>query len=712
MNAHLVRIDGAVKISVNGKIIEPYGFMTYNADGGQFQKQRDIGTKLFFFGAYSGDKGLNSLCGLRALTPHFFVAKGTYDFTEIERILTLIAPDGTGAYIIPRVYLSTSEWWEEENPDALSRDDRGEAGRESFASDKWREDMWGALKALIDFVNGSKWKECVIGYHIAAGSTEEWTYHGHKYGTRDYFDYSDSCLNSFRLWLFRRYGSVEKLNVAWNKSYSSFEEIPIPSVPERRCAYNGVLHDLSREMNVVDFCEYSSDLFAESILFFCRKVKEYSNNTLLTGAFYGYVAMLSDIDKNHYAMGKVIDSPYIDFLSTTHGGGAPWPFGSAVDSCRLRGKLFISEGDIRTCLTRTLDKTLPHAVPDNRYYTRQSVWRGPEGMDRSVSELRRSASRTLTGNTGLWWFDMFGGWFDSPEMMSVIERVHTLAKGRSDQPIKPEIAYIIDENGLKYFRRNERALYYVSNHQRVELSLCGAPYHLYLAEDIARDDFPADDYRLYFFVHMCRSSEKVSEAIEKKLKKGGKTLLWTYFSGLDRPLLTDFDVYYDSDLPDARCEYSEREFPTFSSVYEFTRSSGTDAYPPEPLPCARFGSGEKENSYVLATLESTGEAALLWKNMGDYHSVYSLLPAIPNQILRELCLMSNVHVYNVTGDALMAGGKYIALRTLTEGEKRIHFPFPIKKVTEVFSGKEMKINDIFIDFDAKEHETFLFEIEV
>ncbi len=710
MNARLITIDGRVKLSINGEVIEPTGFMTYNPDAGQFDKVRDTGNRIYFFGAYASDQGINSLAGLKPFTPHFFTGDGQYDFSEIERTLELVAPGGKGAYIILRVYLSTPKWWEEKYPEELCRDDRGESGRECFASEKWRKDMWGALRALIDFINSSKWSECVIGYHIAAGSTEEWTYHGHKYGTNDYFDYSKPNLDYFKAWLKNKYSDIGSLNNAWNSELAAFDDVTIPSPSQRRWSYNGILRDISREQNVIDFFEYGSWLFADTIIWLSRQVKEYSHNTLLTGAFYGYVAMLTDIDKCHYDLHDVIESPYVDFLATTNGGGAVWTFGSAVDSIRLHNKLFICEGDIRTCLTGSITTSLPHIIPNNKYYTSAS-WVGPATIELSVANLKRSSARTLTGHTGLWWFDMWGGWFDDPQMLDVIKKHKKLAEAQTYGPIKPEVAFIIDESGLKYFCRNANALKYAVDYQHTQLALTGAPFHIYLASDIANDNFPADDYKLYIFVNICDPSKSVSDAISRKLKRGGHTLLWTYFSGINNAELTDYNIIYDPSLPDTQCEYSENEFPTYKTVYDPIISRETAVFPPSAVQCPRFAADESDHSYILANFKDSNEPALLWKHFDNYSSVYSLLPGIPYQVLREIILMSSAHIYNMTGDVLMAGGSFIALHSITDGEKRIHFPFPVSKVIDVDTCNEVEVNDIFIDFDMNVGETRLFYVE-
>ena len=119
--------------------------MTYNPDGGQFPKFEAIGNRIVFFCTYATDQGLNTLAGSRQFSPHFYIAENTFDFTEVDHILELIAPGGVGAYIIPRVYFSASTWWERDNPKESARIHTGESTRESRSPAPRFVDTGGAL---------------------------------------------------------------------------------------------------------------------------------------------------------------------------------------------------------------------------------------------------------------------------------------------------------------------------------------------------------------------------------------------------------------------------------------------------------------------------------------------------------------------------------------------------------------------------------------
>ena len=113
---------------------------------------------------------------------------------------------------------------------------------------------------------------------------------------------------------------------------------------------------------------------------------------------------------------------------------------------------------------------------------------------------------------------MFGGWHRDPDYEKIIKQHHGIVAGKRPSPIKSEIAYVTDEHAVHNFSVGAISiLRSASSEQTNEMRFVGAPYRMFLAEDLARDDFPADDYKIYIFGLFCRPSDKVREAIEKKL---------------------------------------------------------------------------------------------------------------------------------------------------------------------------------------------------
>ncbi len=694
MYAKRVMKDGFVKIEVDGEIIEPAAFMTYRPDARIFADFRAAGVRFASFGAYAPDHGINYLAGLFPMTEHFWVGEDQYDFLRVDRDLELICPNGNEMYIFPRVYLDTPSWWNEKYPDELCRDDTGVEMYESFASERWREDASRALRALMDHINASRWRDCVVGYHIAAGATEEWTHHGY-YGQEFRVDYSEVNRRRFCTWLEGKYGTVEALNEAWGSAYSAILEVRLPNVLQRCYSVKGALRDGEKERHVIDFYTYMNELFAECIVHFCRTVKEHSDGTRLAGAFYGYNIFLIHPDKGHFALSKVLEFPYVDFIAATGnhpepGGG--WTSNATLTSAAVHGKLFFCEGDIRTSLTRPLGEMLPHVVSRNNYY-KTPVWAPLSCMELTVSAVKKAIARVLTEGVSVWWFDMFGGAFDDPRIMELFSDFCLRMRERRAYPLRRDVAFIVDESGVFHMRRNDSPAAWINRNQVDELSHMGAPADMFEARDLLSPDFDASPYRLVILSGFLSPSEEIRRAIDEKLRGKGKTLLWCQFSA---DSVTGVKTEYDPYGALVRGKFKSEVFPS------------------EAVSCPRFAKESLVGGYPLATFEGEETPSVLAfaKEEGGVEIV-SVVPTLPSNLLREIAFLSAVHVYTTKGDVIYAGGNYVAIHATSAGEKRIQLPFRVRALVDTDTGEEPFLFDgAYTDFEMEKFETRIFKVEV
>jgi len=681
MKAKLVRKNGKLHISVNGKILPPTACMTYYPNRRTFSSFQEVGTPFASVGAYATDRGINDFSGMLAFGPHFWVNEDTYDFTEVDRTLSLIAPTGTEAYIFPRVYLDSPDWWEKKHPEELCRDERDSSQRQSFASEVWRKDAGKALTALMEHIEQSIWKESVVGYHIACGSTEEWTYH--HYTDREYrLDYSEPNRQAFIRWLQKKYVSIDELNQSWKTDYVDFQSVRFPTLLERCYSTNGVLRNPDLEQHTIDFWQYTSWIFADTIDALCRVVKDHSEGNLLTGAFYGYITLLVRSGKGHFALKEVLRSPYVDFVAATC-------FASALESLDLHNKLFFQEGDVRTCLTRPVGETLPQSAPKNDYFNRPA-WNPLPSMDLSVSRVKQTCAQVLTRPAGVWWFDMFGGWFDAPELMGVFEKFNGWMKQNSDGPLKSEIAVIIDEDGLSYMPRTNSPAQASMRQQIEALTTLGAPYDVYEAKDLTEPNFPVNRYKLYLLIDLIHPDATVIEALKTRIAGAGRTLLWGYLSDSKA---AGFSVDYHSQLPQLQ------------GIYEGIR------FPEIPINGPHFTPGTFEDCYPLATFDGSMEPCVCARQGANHTDIFAVLPALPTQLIREIARMAGVHLYNETDDVIFAGGRYVAITAKSSGYKRIFLPFAVESMIDAETGRKLPLyHHIYADFRMREEEVKVFEI--
>jgi len=701
-----IKQEGLVKVfDIDGKTVYPSAYMTYAPLQEDFDDFKKHGTNVFMFGIYAGDEGINMGAGLRPLCDNFFKGYGEYDFSYVEKVMNMLNPTGEEEiYVIPRVCLESPKWWQELNPDEVGMDHLGQPLRYAFTSKKWREDMTEALKALIDYFENSKWKNTVIGYHIASGGTEEWTYQCRYEDS--FYDFSDVNLKAYHNWLKDKYGNCRSISKAWGRTISSFDEITFPNPATRTYAKKGFLRNCDGEMDILDYYDFHNESVADTINYFCKQVKDYTNGERITGAFYGYVAVLSQNKKGLHAMGDLLKQPYVDFISTTNWykeAGEAWVFASAVNSAFLHDKMWIAEGDLRTSKSTNLGDYLPHALPDNDYYT-SAVWKPLATMEDSESVLTKGLARVLTAPCGIWWFGMFGKWFSDERMMNIIDKTPLLLSKQRNNYLKTDVAVIIDEKAYKYFGIPEAKMCRAIDENMRNLSHVGFTFHNYLLSDIKKDNFPADDYKLYIFVECVNPSEEDKAAINKKLKNGGKTLMWLHSAS-----------YYDSSLSGFKLEMADTDV---TEVADYNGNKYCDIYN-EPasgvyedgaysLPGFKFADSD---GYVISRFSKSREPAVIWRNMDGYNSVFSLTLVPSVMLYKHIANLAGVHLYNRTGDCVYAGGEFAALHAVSDGYKRICLPESGYRATNALTGEPITVNATFVDIKMKKHETIIIHVE-
>jgi len=463
---------GVPTLFIKGEPVDGTLYLSYLPDLKNFQEFAAAGYRLFGVSCNISDEGINSRSGLLPFRRPIWTAPGVYDFTDLDADLETVCRACPDALILLRVHLDAPSWWQRRYPDECNRLADGTALRQSFASRVWLAEAAEVLRAIIRHIEDGPFGEHVFGYHVAAGQTEEWVYHGANEGRLP--DYSRPMREAWHRWLQVRYGSPgeaarahagaggrgsapayapahvpaqaladtlagsladapacgqARTPAAWDE----WDAVELPSPEERRQFANlGELPDPRRWRRVLDYYRFHSEIVAAAVIHFCRHVKEATAGEALAGAFYGYVLEGVNLDFGHFALGQVLESEYVDFLCSPNsyiGGrqpGVDWAFFAPVDSVKLHGKLWFAETDTRTHLSQPLREMRPELDPNHWYAG--GVWRGPE-KPVSLANLKLNLGRALTHGVSMWWFDMWGGWFSDPEYMELMRRARQLMAG-------------------------------------------------------------------------------------------------------------------------------------------------------------------------------------------------------------------------------------------------------------------------------------------
>ncbi len=300
------------------------------------------------------------------------------------------------------VYTDGLAPWVDKHPEELACDETGSttvdiyAGRKGrcpcLASKVWLKDTAGMLRPLVRHVCSGPYADRVIGYQLTGGVTMEWMYWGSQ--SEGFLDYSRPFQIAFQDWAKRKYGgNLEMLNQSWHKHFASFDEICIPTKSERLRTDFGDLLDPQRSQYVIDNVQCVSDVVADAIIYLCKAIKDETGGRNLTGVFYGYTFEVCTPYwqhlTGHFALEKVLDSPYVDFvMSPSRYGdrvvGGALGFMIPEGSVKLHKKLYWCESDIRTFLSAdTLDRVCT--------------------LEDSVAVLEREFARTLVAGCGERW---------------------------------------------------------------------------------------------------------------------------------------------------------------------------------------------------------------------------------------------------------------------------------------------------------------------
>ena len=455
-------------INIDGTLHAPLAYTAYFDECGQWEDFIKSGYRMFFVNVSFTDLPINNMTGFTPFRTGVFEGDEP-DYSEFDGIVRGILDICPDAFIFPRINISMPRKWISAHPGETVDTPKGGA-RESLFSDEFRKEGARLLKILIEHIRSSDYSYSIVGYHLCGGITQEWMHH-------DLFgSYSETGMEKFRRWARQKQG---------------IEDVKIPSREE-------LWENNTKESRL--YSRFSDEKTSETVNFFAKTVKELVDFSQIVGVFYGYNCFVNEPLYGLHGLGTITDSPYIDFFSSPccYDGnrqlGLDWGDMLPVDSVRLHGKLCFIECDVRTHLTRRMQDSRPGEYPDDIYLLydgngNKTVWCGPDTAELSVSAVTKAFLHQITKASGIWWFDMWGGWYHDCEIMKRLEAIRDICRQAAESPSDgmpgAEVALFIDENA---YRNNERGATYRSsvNDIRVAMGNTGIPFDIYMVEDAPR----------------------------------------------------------------------------------------------------------------------------------------------------------------------------------------------------------------------------------
>ena len=460
--------NGKPFININGELHYPLAYTTYFDECGEYSDFISHGYRMFFVNVSFTTLPINNVTGFSPFQTGVFENE-TPCYDEFDGIVRNILSECPDAFIFPRINIAMPRKWIEANKSECVETPTGI--RESLGSDKFLHDGAKLLKLLVAHIRSSDYAQRIAGYQICGGTTQEWMHH-------DLFgSFSEMGLRKFSSWMKNKHG------------------IDNAKVPSRELFTKGIVNETTRR-----YIEFSNETAANAINHFAKELKEHINNEQIVGAFYGYSAFVGNSLYGLHGLSYIIDSPYIDFYSSpcaydnVRRLGVDWGDMIPVDSLKAHGKTAFIECDIRTHLTRRMQDSRPgkysceyYGLTDNN--GNKTVWCGPETEELSVSAIRKAFAHQLIKNSGIWWFDMWGGWYNNDRIMAEICRMKEIAyssinKSANDFPAA-EVVMFADEKAygnIPYSNPLDRTVSDV----RGAIGNTGIPFDLCMIEDFSK----------------------------------------------------------------------------------------------------------------------------------------------------------------------------------------------------------------------------------
>ena len=588
----------------------------------------------------------------------------------------------------------------------------------SFASEPWRAAVEADLCAFIERVRNSAFAERLIGYFQAVGYWE-W------FVARASIDYSPAMQAAFRRWLEVRYDNeIQALQDAWHDESVSFGTASLPTQAEFARPGAGSFYVPGTQQCVIDYFHCHNECVADTINRMARCIKKTAGQQQLAGFCYGYTMSTHYALTGHSALRKILDSPAVDFIESCvpyegRPAGNDHPLPTVVESLKAHGKLFWFEADVRTHRYRDKLSGINYGSPVTEAET--------------VAIMTREFAHYLIAGVHAYWFDQPARYYDDPALVRLLRRFQALGRVADRYPLgrTADIALFIDEDS--FFPVAQDVSIQVLHRQRIqELGRIGAPYDVWLLEDVCRDDLP--DYRFCVFPNAFSLDGDERREIRDRLCRDGRHILWHYAPGLIRPdrqtlaaaNMADLTGMTFTTVPGRQhLELTLTGEPgwiatgmakgfTFGDFRDpITTGDGIDldgrqSIRPPPVH-AEPAFAVTDPAAAVAGCYTWGEklAGMAVKSMGDWCSIYTGTLCLPHELLANMAVHAGVHRFSDPGDVVYANDRFLAIHARAGGARTIRLRAACD-VIDALSGTVVARNADKFETNIGERHTALF----
>ncbi len=304
---------------------------------------------------------------------------------------------------------------------------------------------------------------------------------------------------------------------------------------------------------------------------------------------------------------------------------------------------------LNSCDHATFTRRFPLNFPGS-----SSAWNN--GAEVSAG-IKRETSFNLINQCSTWWFDMWGGWWDSPEAMKAIKRGKEIwdAETKQEPEEISEILFLVDPENLYYVNDGRRDCAKFDVPLKKYLNHSGTPHFFSSFRDIEKLDMLK--FKLVIMCHPFELNREKMEILKRHALNSGRTILWIYGPGI-----------------------------------------------------IHHGKWDPKNvKRICGTAYKT--PGINYVRMDEWNSVYvhdtnSLSP----ELMRDIAIKAGCHIFCNKLRPVYANSRLIAVHTGVAESLTVTFKGKMKKITELYTGMEF-LNSNTVTVESKGPDTFLFRYE-
>lgn len=694
MISKVIRKNGALALEINGKEYSFAATRSFRPESRILKQFSDHGLK--FFNIFPS--GIMTALEKRTVPYSVFgpvwVGEGEYNWENLRaQCEEIFGSVGEDTFVSVNVHLDPPQWFVDSHAHFA---DHWEQMIQNLGSEEWRRAAAHYMCALIDKLD--EWyPERVYAIFLMCGGTTEW----YSYHVNTVIE------------------SPSEIQKSAFKKYCDDENAEIPTPFVLHSATDGVIRSRKNQSDAMRYWRFTNDIVAETILYFAKIAKEHTHRSRIVGLFSGHIYGQNldfAVQTSYNALDRLLKSEDIDMLfcpasylfrklDSTSGIRVP------VDSIRLHGKLFSHEIDSSTHLLKNSKEAaaLSHAVGRDEVFACS--------FD-TISYIKREVGMALAKGQGYWWFDMFSGYYDDPELLNEIAKLHEVQDRllKADNRSISEVCEMLDQESNYYLKTN--TYYPMVEHQTEALNRAGAPWDMNETFDFDHPDFNEEQYKLYIFPALFSPSKNVREKIAS-LRAKGKNMLYChapYYACEDELSETCMERY--TGIRFEKCTLKDTTvrlcFDRAENItYAFTnKSMPGDVWHHREEEAISPIFSPTDLDVVLGRFEENGKPAcgIKFRSDGGFDAFSACAP-MPVELLREIYKYAKIFMYADRAIPVYTNSGFACVYNYEGGAVRLYRP-KASVLTDCFTGEEIFVDEKGTEILFAPHETRFFAVDV